>query len=418
MQNYADKIEMLVSLKEQLTVKEASLTDLEVKSESAEEADIETLEAEAEEVSKSITDLRDQITELDAEIKEIEDAQAAATEATAKRKTTFKKENEKMSNYLETVKAANDWVQMIGETNHRGEFHAKWTAHLEEKGITGDDIFMPRPVLDRIKDFFADYSGVLNYVSSNPNYVMEVDEQTLRAFATGRLTDTTTKVEQNFKFGSFVINAGEIYSLIRMGYAQHKLDQATGGRMYAYVIDQLMKSVVRGVERALLVGTDATLAPYIKAIATETNTDLFSVKPIDLTATSFSFQEVDALVEGIELILAQGAPVVICSKATAGKFRRAKDADGNWYNTNHMAPVRNGVNEILGLTFIVYDFMTDDDLIAFASGSYLLIGDAPTNPDFLTQYDILPDNRGTYEVVGLVGGSLVEYKAATVFEAP
>ena len=412
--NMKQLVEALMAKKSELEVTQKSISDLKVTIKSEKSADkLDELKTNAEELATKETTLKSEIEKLESDI---EAEQKHLDDISEQIKNKDHKKGGNLMNYLNTVEAANDFIKSIANVTRKGEFNQKWKEHLATKGITGTDVFMPRPILDTIKDFFAEYTGILQYVSTNPNYILEVTSQTVRNFATGRATDDTVKTEQNFNFGSFVINVSEIYAAIKISYRLQKLDASTGGNMYQYVMQELMKSIVRGVERQIVLGTDATL-PNLKGIISETNVQLFEVANIPLAATSFGYAEIDALVEGLEKILANGAPVIVTTKAIAGKFRRAKDADNNWYDVNHMQPVVNGVNNIGGNIFIVYDFMdtATNPIVAFARGAYTLIGDTPTSPDFFSGYDIFPDNKGEYEAIGLIGGSLVEFKGAVKF---
>lgn len=319
--------------------------------------------------------------------------------------------------YLTSREATIDFMTTINNCHHRGEFREAWGKKLESRGIEGTEYFMPEGVLTVIKDFFDEYEGILNHVSTNPDYAVKITSQTIRNFATGRDDEDAPKVQTPFNFAQFSIDADEIYAAIKIGYKSQKLDRATGSRMVDYIIKELVKAIVRGVERQIILGTDLTL-PNLKGIMTEQNGQLFSTHDMDMSSSQFSEVEVLAFTEGLEKISAIGNPIVVTTKAIARKLKSAKTPDVGFLDTNPLGLIKNGRNEILGNIVFTYDFMegAENPIIAFAEGSYLLVGDSPTSPDFLQGYDIFPDNKGSYESIGLVGGSLAEYKAAVKFQ--
>lgn len=372
---------------------------------------------ERQEILSAIEKIKEERALIDEEIKNARDAKIDADKRDKEPKGGLRKimGNEK-PNYLATREASVDFLNILDACQKRGDFAEKWKSHLEARAVTGSEYFMPEGVLTVIKDFFDEYEGLLNYVSKNPQYAVDITSQTIRNFASGRADEDAAKTEKTFNFEQFTINVSEIYAAIKIGYKNQKLDKSTGSKMVDYIIRELVKSIVRGVERQIVLGTDATL-PNLKGIMTETNTQLFETANIDLSAVQFSEKEVLAFTEGLEKISAMGAPIIVTTKEIARKLRSAKTPDVGFLDSNPLTLIKNGQNQILGYTTFTYDFMegATNPIIAFAQDSYMLVGDSPTSPDFLQEYDIFPDNKGSYEAIGLVGGRLAEYKAAVKF---
>jgi HK97 family phage major capsid protein len=376
---------------------------------------------ELRQIHQAITKCNEEIMEVERQLESIRQAKIDESKKAAEPQGEMRKVGgmdvrKTETPYLETKEASIDFLNIMRSSTQREDFRKNWAENLEKRSITGTDLFFPEGVLTEIKDFFESYDGILNFVSTNPQLAEDITYQTIRNFASGRSSEDAAKVESSFDFKAFSIDVSEIYAAVKIGYKTQRLDRSTGSRMVNYIIRELVKSVTRGVERQIILGTDTTL-PNLKGIMTETNAQLFDTHAVDFSPNQFDETQVLGVTAGLEKIKAVGSPVIVTTKAIARKLRSAKAADIGWVDTNPLGLISNGQNNILGYVCFVYDFMEGaaNEMIGFAQGSYRLIGDSPTNPEFLQQYDIFPDNKGSYEAIGLVGGSLAEYKAAVKF---
>lgn len=409
--------EKLNNIKASKAEKQKELDGMRAKLKSATDDDLKALEDSSKKLTDEISALisseeetQEQIDEAEKQLKEL---------AEASRKEKNKQKGTEQMEYLKTKQAGIDFAQLLVENKGMSskDLRKTWEDNLKEKGVTGLDNLLPEPVLLAIEEAFTDYTGILNHVSKDPRYAARVVLQSVKNFGKGHKKGKTKK-NAEFDFAPFNINSDTVYIKVDFDYADMKKD--VDGKYFNYAMGQLATSLIRAVERAVVIGdglpaSDDDKITEIKSIAEETKAELFETQEIDTAAASYTNEQMEAIVAGVDKLAPTTQPVLITSKAIARKLKLAKDADGKYTDPQPFAPISTVGNNIQGFVVYVYDWMdgADNPIIAFADKAYTLIGDS-IGADRFDEYDITVNKRDI-EVASVMGGRLSDYKAAVKF---
>lgn len=416
--NLQDKREALETKQTELaSVKEKSLENAtKLKAVTVEDDTYIALKEEADGLLAQAETLKTEIDALDAEITSDEQA---LEEAAKKLNETNHIKEKTMTEYLKTKQAGLDYAKLLADNQgvSSKSLANMWEENLKAKGVTNLDAVLPEPVLLAIENAFEDYQGVLNHVSKDPRYAAKITLQTVKNFAKGHLSGKTKK-DTDINFVSIAINSATVYIKHAFEYADLKKD--VNGVYFNHVMQELAQGFIRAVERAIVIGDglapeDEDKITEIKSIAEETEANLFATQAIDTSVAEFTNTQFEALVAGLDQIMASGTPIIVTSKAVARKMKLAKDSEGRYMDLQPFAPISSNGGQIAGYTVYVYDWMNEatNPIIAFADKAYTLIGD-DVSADRFEDYDVTI-NRRHIELASVMGGRLSAFKGAVKF---
>lgn len=408
--NLADKRDLLKNKELELKKLKEKSSDLTEKIKSVEVDDdaFAQMQADAKAVSDSAKALSDEINGL---VKDIENEEKALNDLSEK----MKKENEQKlkggnkMDYLKSKGAIADFAEMLAKTGGRDALKKSWNEHLETKGISNPDYFLPEAVVTAITDAFDKAGGIFATFKYTGLTMLKVGFNTNTDDATSRAKGHkrgTQKQEQIITLDDKEIRAQYIYKYITIDKQTLRETKDTGA-VINYVLSELPNRIVAEIERAAMIGDGR---------ATNANDKIKSYESV-ARATSDGYVTVQTETADLlsDLVLmdatveASGARYLVISRQTLANIKLSANNGGLVF------PIGSDIASALGFAQIFTpDFMNADGApkaIEYVGDAYKTVGD-----NTMDSYDNfeLQQNVNEYLMEIYSGGGLDTPKAGAV----
>jgi|GEM_PF-3201133 len=408
--NLADKREILKSKQAELKTKVDQAKELETKVKTTiDDATLAQLKGKAEEIVKVVKILNEEINSITNEIEQEEKSlNDLAWEAKRQKEEAMK--GGKNVDYLKSKQALTDFAKILQKTGGRDALKDAWKEHLNTKGITNPEVFLPQAIIDSINDALGTpgsifstfrYTG-LTMLKTALNTNINTDTSRAQGHKRG-----TTKKEQEITVEPKEIRAQFIYKYITLDKELLRETQDTGA-VIRYVMEELPRRIIAEIERSAMIGDgrDITADDHIhsyEAIARDTS-------DVWVTVNESTDDLLHDLIHMDATISADGFRYLLVSRKTLANIRLTSNNGGLVF------PLGSSISDALGYSRIfTADFMELEDApiaIEYVGDAYRTVGDNTINS---FENFILAQNKNEYLMEIYSGGGItVPYSAAVL----
>lgn len=370
----------------------------------------ETMEAldAANEDNAAIDELRNTIEELSASLTAIKEK----INQNKQEKTEIE-----MENYLSTKNAVKDFAASVRNSKNGEEFQKAWRENLSTNGIAieagSEYAYLPQDVRSQIQDLWdrnADWIKDIKMIPAKRytcRYnVSEQDAETSRAKGWKR---GERKVEQEITFAAKQVIPQFIYKLIQIDVQTAFEDD---GSLISYIVREMVDQILYEEKRAILIGdgradSDPLKITSIEAILKDT-TDEYTL--VSTATSAFLVDDLRAMVDSLHNPNNERV-YVFMNKAdirTVSRVQASKNSTPVYMGLDYVA-------EQIGADRIIPTDLLGEDAkaIAMIPSKYVLIGENVFNPTLFVQHDIWT-NSDVYRYECVVGGAIEGKKSTAV----